>query len=345
MKKNLYTLLPLVCFVMLQACTSNKNQTKNTIDSISTKESLTETNGSISKISNKVKLDLGGYWSNQKCNISFDISKNEDEYRYTFKSDKRTITNSLDIINQDHAIYLKFNGIPWSKNQVHPEAEQVLPTSIEALYNPAENNFVIQNYGNSSYQYLKLEEGCEKYIHFEKGRSPIQDTLHILSNAIKNSIKGYTIRYWEKGDITNDQIDDFIIVMQSNEYNEELTGISEAYHRKVVLLETTNFPNFKIRAINDHIIECSDCGGSGIGDPFSGITIKNNYFSFEQLFGSCAKNYNVITFKSTSNDFFLHSIGNESYSCHDNKEDEVKVTRTKKTVKDFGTVTFKQYIK
>ncbi len=100
-------------------------------------------------------------------------------------------------------------------------------------------------------------------------------------------------------------------------------------------------------SFNDSIIECSVCGGAGVGDPFQSITIKNEYFSIENLYGACDKTFKVITFKydKKQNNFYLHKIGTEDYNCREeaNPNGEIKVTKNTKTIKNFGSITFKKY--
>jgi len=142
-----------------------------------------------------------------------------------------------------------------------------------------------------------------------------KDTLRDLSKLLNKTLKNDSIIYWKTGDITNDAIDDFIVVLQSTEEPEDSY---DEHQRKVVLLQTIDsYPNFKLRAINKSMVGCSNCGGAGVGDPFQGVTIKNNYFSIEELYGACSKSFIVTTFKyDTSNDnWFLHKIGQDDYSC------------------------------
>ena len=90
----------------------------------------------------------------------------------------------------------------------------------------------------------------------------------------------------------------------------------------------------KISAINDEIVDCSMCSGTGNRDPFKKVVIKNNYFSFESSYSR--SDYFIITFKyeEDNKNWFLHKIGVE------NEEDEKTEPRTKK---DFGEIKFEDY--
>ncbi|WP_027471518.1 hypothetical protein [Saccharicrinis fermentans] len=305
---------------------------------------------------------ITGLWLNKECNISFQISGSINALTYVFTSEKRKLTGSVDIKEEGtNDVYIIFNGIEWSEylgelgpeyfedipdSLVHEKPELILPTTISALYSSEESNFVIQNYGNSMNYYVKLSEGCDKYIYFSKQENLQADTLGVLTNLISKTIKDYSVFYWQNGDINNDKIDDYIVVMQSDISNSELTSLSDTYERKVVLLETIeNFPNVKISAINSNLIDCSTCGGAGVGDPFQGITIKNNYFSFEQLYGACDKSFVVTTFKFDINSgkWYLHSIGSDNYSCRNVESGNVNVSHTSKRKKDFGLIEFENF--
>lgn len=347
----------ILVFFILISCNTNTPNNKTAGNSIIKKDSI-KTQSKMNLIPLN-KINLIGKWENEKCHLSFHIFKTKNQYYYTFKSEIREISDSLDIIKEGKGIYLNFKGIKWSENKgelgpeyfeeipdsLIQEKKEILPIGISALFDSKEENFVIQNYGNAMNYYTKLEEGCEKYLYFNKKKSTSKDTLNIISNFLSKSIKNHTVLHWEKGDINNDNINDFIVVLQNEYPNKKLTGMDNSFSRIVVLLETLKrYPNFKIASINHNILECSNCGGAGVGDPFIGISIKNNYFSIEQLFGACDKSFIVTTFKYENNKWFLHKIGQDDYSCNQiNKNDEITVIHKMKTKKDFGLIEFKNY--
>ena len=347
----------ILVFSIMFSCNTNTSNNKAIGNSIIKKDTI-KAEGKI----NDNPLDkkhLIGKWENKKCNLSFQIFKNNNQYNYTFKSEKREMSDSLNIIEEGESIYLNFKGIEWSENKgelgpeyfedipdsLIEEKKEILPIGISALFDAKEEKFVIQNNGNAMNYYTKLEEGCEKYLYFNKKKSTSKDTLNILSKFLSKSIKNHSILHWKKGDINNDKISDFIVVLQNEYPNKELTGMGNSYSRLVVLVETLKgYPNFKIASINHNILECSNCGGAGVGDPFRGISIKNNYFSIEQLFGACDKSFIVTTFKYENGKWFLYKIGQDDYSCNEvNENEEIKVIHKMKTIKDFGLIEFKNY--
>jgi len=176
------------------------------------------------------------------------------------------------------------------------------------------------------------------------------DTLYILEYLTEKYFENYTVQGYQVGDINRDKIEDIVLVIE-RQCTEEDNKIIEAQCRKVVFLVNKGFrtevPRFRIAATNDKMIDCSYCGGGGVGNPHQGITIKNGYISFESLYGACYKTFTVTTFKyeSLKKDWFLHKIGIESYSCRpeDNEEDEINVTTDISTKDNFGIIRFSDY--
>lgn len=149
-----------------------------------------------------------------------------------------------------------------------------------------------------------------------------------------------------KGDFNSDNQTDKIVLFEKVCENLNSTGIKGERCRRLAIYMKKN-KSFVLFAFNDYIIQCSGCGGGGVGDPFRDIKIKNNFISVESLYGGCDKTFEVITFKFDKkvNDFYLYKIGTENYSCREeaNPNGEIKSTKTIRTKKDFGKVTFKAY--
>jgi hypothetical protein len=94
-----------------------------------------------------------------------------------------------------------------------------------------------------------------------------------------------------------------------------------------------------------YLIECSDFGGAGVGDPYRGISIKNREITFKQLFGACCKDEESTPFRYNKNlkDWFLLKKEKISYCCNQEQSDEVKTTITTETTEDFGIIKFADY--
>ena len=149
-----------------------------------------------------------------------------------------------------------------------------------------------------------------------------------------------------EGDFNGDKQIDQIVVYEKHCDSMHENVLEGAYGRSVAIYLKEN-KNFILYGFNDNLIDCSTCGGAGVGDPFQDIKIKNQYFSIECLYGACDKTFSVITFKfdKKSKEFYLYKIGNEDYSCNveENPNGETKIKTQTETVKDFGKVKFVDY--
>jgi|GEM_PF-405301 len=185
----------------------------------------------------------------------------------------------------------------------------------------------------------------EKDAQIEAANEP-KDTLAILLDIVEKKFPDANLYAKQYGDINKDQLIDAILVMEKKCGDDDASASDESRCRKALLLLNKGFPNFEIVFVNDYLVECSDCGGAGVGDPYQGIAIKNGYFSFEALYGSCYKTFQVITFKydAAEKDWFLHKIGTEDYNCKETESSEVEVYTKTKTVDDFGKIRFNDYV-
>lgn len=157
-----------------------------------------------------------------------------------------------------------------------------------------------------------------------------------------NPFKGYDEVSKFEGDLNGDKLMDKIVVYEKA-CDETDYSMEDSKCRRVAIF-LNNRGKYIIHDYNDFLIECSKCGGAGVGDPFQDIKIKNQYFSIECLYGACDKTFIVNTFKfdSKSKEFYLYKVGTEDYSCReeDNVNGEVKVTTKTRTKKNFGKVKF-----
>jgi hypothetical protein len=160
-----------------------------------------------------------------------------------------------------------------------------------------------------------------------------------------NPFDGYSELSKFEGDFNGDKQIDQIIIYEKNCEDTDYTMEDSRCRRVAIFLKDKD--QYHLYGYNDDVIECSKCGGAGVGDPFQGITVKNQFFSIECLYGACDKTFEVTTFKfeSKSKEFYLYKIGTEDYSCReeDNADGEIKVKADIKTKKDFGKVKFSSY--
>lgn len=158
--------------------------------------------------------------------------------------------------------------------------------------------------------------------------------------------ENYTEHSTYEGDFNGDKQIDKIVVYEKVCDSLDENSVDGASCRRVAIYLKHN-ENYVLYGYNDNLIECSKCGGAGVGDPFEGIKIKNQYFSVECLYGACDKTFSVKTFKfdKKTKEFYLYKIGNEDYTCReeDNPNGEIKVKTRTETEKDFGKVKFVDY--
>lgn len=168
-----------------------------------------------------------------------------------------------------------------------------------------------------------------------------QDTAALLTQALWPDSRGYKLETFTKGDINQDQLPDFIAVFRTLAPTDTLTG-EASYSRRVALILNRGWPIVALAAYNDTVVECTACGGDGVGDPHQGITIKGGYFSLESLYGACQKTYVVTTFRysKAEHNWFLHKIGQDDNDCNNV---EAPSRHQEQTVRDFGHVSFEAF--
>jgi hypothetical protein len=145
------------------------------------------------------------------------------------------------------------------------------------------------------------------------------------------------------GDLNSDGTPDKLIVFETT--CDAVPSDDAVKCRRLAIYLSEN-GKLKLYASNDDLIECSDCGGAGVGDPFQDIVIKGSTFSVESLYGACDKTAISTSFKfdKTSNEFYLNRIETLDWSCHfDEETQEVKTTEKVETQKEFGKIKFVDY--
>jgi hypothetical protein len=168
-----------------------------------------------------------------------------------------------------------------------------------------------------------------------------QDTAALLSRALWPDGRGYKLETFSKGDINQDQRPDFIVVFRTLTATDTLNG-EPSYSRRVALIVNRGWPTVALAAYNDTVVECTACGGDGVGDPHQGIAIKGGYFSLESLYGACQKTYVVTTFRysKAERNWFLHKIGQDDDDCNNTG---APVRHKEQTIRDFGHISFKEF--
>jgi len=170
--------------------------------------------------------------------------------------------------------------------------------------------------------------------------------LPLLSFCQTKSFENYTVHSKYEGDLNGDKQLDKIVVYEKYCDSLDANSLEGAYCRSIAIYLKKD-KDYVLYGCNDNLIECSTCGGAGVGDPFQDIKMKNQYFSIENLYGACDKTFSVTTFRfdKKAKEFYLYKIGTEDYSCReeDNSKGEIKIKTQTESVKDFGKVKFVDY--
>jgi hypothetical protein len=125
--------------------------------------------------------------------------------------------------------------------------------------------------------------------------------------------RGYTFLDSAKGDLNQDGLNDVLLILKSTVESNDTATL-----RPLLILHGQRDGSLKLVERNDNIVLCYSCGGV-FGDPYSGIAIKNNYFSIEHFGGSSTRWTRIITFKYNmkTKEYLLHKDAGVSYDVSD----------------------------
>lgn len=174
--------------------------------------------------------------------------------------------------------------------------------------------------------------------------------INISNEKLKSFIpKGYEAIAEKKGNLNLDKTEDCILVIRKTT-EETTSNMDEGKPDKriVLLLLGQKDGSYKLAYKNQNVSDCIDCGGV-FGDPFSGISIKNGYFSIEHKIAGGHHWEQIITFKfnKTKNNWYLykdHFINYVLNTSNDpNAEALIADVDKLKTVKDFGEISFQKF--
>lgn len=160
--------------------------------------------------------------------------------------------------------------------------------------------------------------------------------LSAQSSSLQSFIPaGYSILDSAAGDFNKDRLKDYILILKVNEEENDADTT-----RPLLLLMGMADNQYQLAARNDSVVLCKGCGGV-FGDPYAGITIKNNFFSIEHYGGSNWRWTRIITFRYDANtkQFILHRDAGESF--HTSDPDKKKLDIHNK--EDFGKLFFTEY--
>ncbi len=209
-------------------------------------------------------------------------------------------------------------------------------TEIKKIETKNENNIEAVIYAEAFYSdpvngnniffekfYLKKEKDIWKIIKLKVLKKVENFTSENIEEEIKNFIPfGYSMLDYSAGDINNDNIEDVILIIKSN------NNLCTSQKTVILLTRNKNKKLVKTRANNFVCYRGSDINLK----PTYGITIKDVYFTVENSTDDWKK---FITFKynSSKKEWYLQNI----------LEEINKLKQKSKTKKDFGEIKFTDF--
>lgn len=164
--------------------------------------------------------------------------------------------------------------------------------------------------------------------------------VSVPANMKQFVLKGYQVLNITKGDLNRDAYSDAVMVLYKKGEERTSDVISHPEKRPLLILLGQAENTYKVASRSDNTVYCVDCGGQ-MGDPFTGVVIKNGYFSVEHYGGSAQRWTRIITFKfnAATKKWLLHKDGHEYFdaTAPDKSVSEVQ------TVKNFGNVPFEKF--
>jgi hypothetical protein len=189
---------------------------------------------------------------------------------------------------------------------------------------------------------IKLPE----HQHHSKTNKPIEKDLKSkIQELVESKFKNSRLLEIIIGDLNTDAHQDIIAITTRTCLNQEGTDTTKTICRKVLFFINTGLDQFKLEAYNDNIIDCSTCGGGGVGDPYQSIRIQNGSITFESFYGACDKTtiFKVYKYDLRKKNWYLKEIRTESYSCNQEPvQGETKINKSIETIDDFGIVSFSE---
>ena len=168
------------------------------------------------------------------------------------------------------------------------------------------------------------------------------DSVKVLNSLLQQSDLTLTTEAFTIGDLNGDGQRDFIILAHGKATCDSVTGLPNTYCRTVVLVLNHGWPTLTVAASNARMVDCSTCGGGGVGDPHQGFEIIDNAFTVNSLYGDCDKSEISYTFRyqPKKHNWFLQYADRSNYSCHEDS----KKHHTRQTSRQFGAVPFSSFV-
>jgi len=125
-------------------------------------------------------------------------------------------------------------------------------------------------------------------------------------------------------DFNKDGNQDFIMVLESSLQD----SLEEGYPRILIVLQGIDYFNYKMKAYNDSLLLCKNCGG--FFDPYEGISFREDTLLISQWGGSAWRwgiDYSCV-YNRTNDEWYI--VKEYTFSHHNSDpentwEDEIKI--------------------
>jgi len=190
--------------------------------------------------------------------------------------------------------------------------------------------FTLTTIGN-----IQLSKAEEDNIGGEVG-----DVILVPAEAKQFISSDFYPIYLKQVDLNRDKLLDYLIVLENNiqkapDTEDSNRGMVET-ERPLIIIQRTEDGRLKKVKQNNKVVYCRICGGV-FGDPFEGITVKENGFSVHMYGGSnwrWASNYEF-SYSRIDKTWQLVNVSGTSY--HTSNPDDTEITNYKPP-KDFGKI-------
>ncbi|UKN01988.1 hypothetical protein K6119_00470 [Paracrocinitomix mangrovi] len=168
----------------------------------------------------------------------------------------------------------------------------------------------------------------------------VQNTDTVNSELTSFIPEGYEILAFEKGDLNQDNLDDYLLALNQVE-EDTVMNIDNGPARPLLILLRNQQNTLNELYRNDSIIYCYGCGGI-FGDPFAGMEITDKGFIVYHYGGSAWRWTHDLffSFQKENKNYQLDSI--QSASFHAGDIDSTYELNTDYQ-KDIGTIYFDQF--
>lgn len=186
--------------------------------------------------------------------------------------------------------------------------------------------------------YVAQENGTATIYQKYTGEGDEDQTWEVYEKAEEDDFvpSGFAVLDVAEGDLNADGRKDMLLILaENNEY--ESSDVEHPAARPLLLLLRDEKGQLQKARQNNQTVLCVHCGGV-MGDPYSKMVIKGNYFSIEHFGGSGHKWTQIVTYKydEKAKEWYLHKFGGENIDPSGASEETVR------TSKDFGKIKFEE---